>query len=169
MSQYNRPMRVLHWVSAAVILWALAAGFSASLLNLPLALKSGISFINVSLTFIFIPVFILRCIVRLSSTPPSNPHMHYIARRLAAIGHFFLYSLTFLVLVTGVLMMDTNFSVFGLFGVPRFVYSPSFNYRCHEAHVVFSVTLSFCVVGHILAVIFHEFNNDKVIARMALR
>ena len=68
MSQYNRPMRVLHWVSAAVILWALATGFSVSLLNLPLALKSGISFINVSLTFIFIPVFILRCIVRPGQT-----------------------------------------------------------------------------------------------------
>lgn len=50
----------LHWISAVVILWTLFSGFYVAFIDVAMETKNWVGFINVSLSALYIPIFILR-------------------------------------------------------------------------------------------------------------
>lgn len=60
---YTNLHKMLHWLSAMIILWALTGGFYASHASSASPLKDWMSYVNISLTTMYIPVYFSRIYV----------------------------------------------------------------------------------------------------------
>lgn len=165
--RYSRPRALLHWGSALVILWASVSGFANALLQLPAPLSAAVSFINVSLTALLIPFFVLRIGYALAQPGPTHtPRGNAFGRFLAKAGHLALYIATALVLATGVLMMDRPIDLFGLASLPQPLTEPVLIEFFNRSHRLFCIVLALLVAGHIGAVALHHLGGQPVLARM---
>ncbi|MCE4057122.1 cytochrome b [Pseudomonas sp. Au-Pse12] len=163
---YSKPHVLLHWTFAAIIIWATVTGFGNALLDLPTALADGISFINVSLTFMLIPLLGLRILCALDHQEPAHPNRAL--RLLAKVGHLALYVVTGLVLVTGVLMMERPINLFGLLSLYQPLQEPLLTEFFNRVHKYACVALAMLVVGHVAAVAVHHWRGEKLLQRMSL-
>ncbi len=163
---YSKLQVLLHWTFAAIILWATVTGFGNALLTLPTAIAEGLNFINVSLTFLLIPLFGLRILCALDRHPPAQAHR--ILGLLAKAGHLALYVMTGLVLVTGVLMMERPINVFGLMHLPQPLQEPLLTDFFNRVHKYACVALALLVIGHVAAVAVHHWRGEKLLQRMSL-
>lgn len=162
---YSPTAKLLHWVSAAVILWATSSGlFAAAFADE--AVRAWLASLNVSLTTLFVPVFALRVVCRLVAKPPAAPHLSPAMRRSARLGHAALYVLTGIVLASGVLMMRQDIDVFEWVSLPRPLRNAALNRLFGGVHRVASVCLAVLVLGHVLAVVRHERRGTPVLQRM---
>lgn len=110
--KYNITARLLHWLSALVILWTTISGFYLILFNIDESIKHQISELNVSIAVVFIPFFCWRVIYRIKHGIPSYGNL--LSKREARIAramHILLYTLVTVVLISGILMMEKNFTV----------------------------------------------------------
>lgn len=165
--RYSRPRALLHWGSAIVILWATLSGFANALLELPEPLSTSIGFINVSLTGLLIPFFVLRIGYALAHPGPAHaPQGNALGSFLAKAGHLALYIATALVLVTGVLMMGRPIDLFGLASLPQPLTEPVLTGFFNRSHRMVCVVLALLVAGHIGAVALHHLSGQPVLARM---
>lgn len=164
------PLRVwLHWISAAVILWALFSGFYAAYATTSSELKAIIGYINVSLTTLFVPVFTLRIICAfLLASPDDMPASGKVQQQLAKGMHFIIYLVTSVVMVTGILMMERDIPVFEWFTLPRPIKNDVITFRFKLIHISSCVLLSFILCGHIFAVLSHMMKGNKIMSRMSL-
>lgn len=164
---YSKPRRVLHWCFAVVIIWATISGFLNSLLHLPEGVENTIAFINVSLTTLLIPLFLLRVFYMLAHPAPHEPRQgRQLAHLLAQAGHLTLYVVIALVLLTGVLMMDRPINVFGLLFIPQPLSEPLLIEFFNQVHSVSCIALALLVIGHVAAVLVHQLNGHGVLKRM---
>ncbi|UXY50723.1 cytochrome b [Pseudomonas tohonis] len=165
--RYSRPRILLHWGFAFIILWATVSGFTNALVELPSPLPDVIGFINVSLTALLIPFFVLRIGYALAQPGPAHAHRgNALGSFLAKAGHLALYIATALVLATGVLMMDRPIDLFGLASLPQPLNEPSLIEFFNRCHRVFCIALALLVAGHIGAVALHHLTGQPVLARM---
>ncbi len=157
---------LLHWVSALVIIWALVSGFYVSGFTVEPATAQWVGFLNVGLTTLFIPVFLLRWLMRYLKPRPSAVNENPLARRLAHFVHEGIYWLTALVLTSGVLMMDRAIDVFGWFAIAPWLADPFWLRAWLTLHIAANVSLALAVALHVGAVAMHEFAGRRVISRM---
>ena len=59
-ADYSTCQKLLHWVSAVIIVWALLSGSVVAIFAVPASVKAWVFFFNVSLTTLYIPVFVVR-------------------------------------------------------------------------------------------------------------
>jgi cytochrome b561 len=161
--KYSKHMVVLHWISALVICWALVSGFYTGLLPVNPQVKEWVTFVNISMTTLFIPVFVLRLYVRQAHTKPAPVAG---AKRLAALVHGFIYVSVGVVLITGTLMMDHPINVFNLFSIPNLINAPLWLSRFFTVHEAGCALLGLLVAVHVVAVIKHELGGTRVTRRM---
>lgn len=165
--KYSRPRMLLHWCFAAIIVWASLSGFANTLLNLPEAISHGISFINVSLTTLLIPLFGARLYFALAHPVAEEPAQAlHSAALLAKVGHLALYMAIGLVLLSGVLMMERPIDFFGLLVLPQPLHEPLLTAFFNRVHRYACVALTLLVVGHIGAVLIHQWRGHPVLRRM---
>lgn len=164
---YSKLQVVLHWVSAVVILWALLSGFYVSMVEVTPLTKCLVGFVNVSLTAMFIPVFVWR--IYLAATKPKYrlPVNRTLMERLAHLMHLSIYLMTSLVLLTGILMMDRAINIFDLVLMPAPLDDPLWIDRFFTLHVWSCVALLVQVTLHIAAVIKHEICGRRILKKMA--
>ncbi|AJI96148.1 prokaryotic cytochrome b561 family protein [Yersinia ruckeri] len=165
---YSWQQVILHWISAVVIIWATVTGFYVGLFNVSDELKTLTSFINVSLTTLLIPVFIIRLYFYFTSERPEEINTNPFTRLIAHLVHFLLYLNITLVLVTGVLMMERDINVFDIFIIPQPIQDLSITGIFNTVHVFSCATLGTLIVLHIAAVVKHELSGKKVLRRMSL-
>jgi cytochrome b561 len=165
--RYSLPQIWLHWVSAVIIIWATLSGFYIGLLNHDIQLKSWIGSLNVSLTTIYIPLFILRLWFAWHHGRPGDNLLSHKEEKLAAAGHMLLYSNIAFVLITGVMMMDTPIKVFGLFELPHPIDDTSVTGFFKHVHIISCITLGVLVVGHVVAVVKHHLKGKPLLKRMS--
>ncbi|NWE79600.1 cytochrome b [Pseudomonas yamanorum] len=168
-SGYSRQRVLLHWLSAVVILWTLVSGFYIASLPVPAAIKQAVGFFNVSLTTVFIPVFVWRIFLTILHAQPARVRSLSLVQLLATFGHLSIYLMVGVVLFSGVLMMDRPISVFALLEIPQPLSDPVLIARCFAVHIVACVMLLLLVLLHIGAVVVHELCGDRVLRRMLLR
>jgi cytochrome b561 len=163
---YSKLHVLLHWTFATIIIWATISGFSNALFSLPAGLSNAINFINVSLTFVLIPLFALRilCALDRNTTETGNRAL----RLLAKGGHLLLYIATAMTLLTGVLMMERPLNIFGLVQIPQPLQDPTLTHFFNTLHKYSCIAIAVLVVGHISAVIAHHLCGDKILRRMSL-
>ncbi|AZC33357.1 Cytochrome B561 [Pseudomonas chlororaphis subsp. piscium] len=163
---YSRPRRLLHWLFAAVVLWATISGYASALLQPPCSVQQAIAFINVSLTTLLVPLFVLRLfyLVR-HPAPPAPAHQSAGERRLVHAGHGALLVTLGTVLFSGVLMMSRPIDLFGL-QLPQPLQDPAAITFFEEIHHYSCMALALLVAGHIAAVILHQLRGHGVLRRM---
>ena len=164
--KYSRTARILHWISAAVIMWAMISGFGMALLEPGSALRATIAATNVSLTTSLIPIFAFRAWYARVAPRPRALDVPGWQRRAARATHRLLYTVTTAVLLSGPLMMDHEISVFRIVLLPNPLTDPFWNDTFHLVHRYSCMLLALLVGVHVLAVIRHHLKGIKVLRRM---
>ena len=165
--QYDTTAKYLHWISAMIILWATLSGLYIAFFGLETQLLTAILNFNVSITTVFIPLFIWRIYHRVKCTAPqADPKMSALEIKLAHYGHTALYVLVSVVLVSGVLMMGHDVTIFHLFILPQTINDPSSLHFFEAVHLYACRLLAVLVFVHIAALIKHEFMGRRVLKRM---
>jgi cytochrome b561 len=168
-SGYSRQRVLLHWVSAAVIVWTLASGFYVACFDVAAGFKHWVAFFNVSLTTVFIPFFVWRLLIFIVHVLHMGVKDLSLMQRLALIAHAVIYLTVSIVLVTGVLMMDRPINVFGVIEFAQPLSDPDLIAQFFTVHVWACVILCGLIVLHVGAVIVHEIRGHRVLRSMSLR
>lgn len=164
--RYPLMWRILHWVSAVIILWAMGSGFYILLARPPEEIIHQITDFNVSITLLFVPIFIIRLLVCYFYDKPPTPQLVDKQQQLANRIHIVMYWVVSTVLITGVLMMDRKMNVFGLFEVNS-AFSPGIiTERFFILHRCANILLTLLLLGHVLAVIKHQLNGVPILRKM---
>lgn len=164
---YSKLHVLLHWSFATIMIWATLSGFANALYSLSANVSSAIAFINVSLTTLLIPLFVLRILCALDRRNHTDDS-HRGLRLLAKSGHLMLYVVTALTLITGVLMMDRPINIFGLVQLPQPLQDPALTRFFNTQHKYACIAMAVLIVGHVGAVIAHHLCGDKILKRMSL-
>lgn len=164
---YSAQRVVLHWLSAAVILWALASGFYVAGSEVSAEIRQWVGFINVSLTTVFIPFFVWRLVIFVAHARHQGMRTLTFMELLALLAHVLLYLVISVVLVTGVLMMDRPIDVFGVVQFAQPLDDPELISLFVTIHVWACVVLSLLIALHVAAVIVHEACGHRVVRRMS--
>lgn len=165
---YSIGQKLLHWVSAVVIIWSLLSGFYVAVFTVPTSIKEWVGFVNVSLTTLYIPVFVLRIYCSFSHGLDFSVRRS-LQEYMALLVHKAMYLVLAVVLVTGVLMMDRPINVFNLFTLPGFARDAASAEWHTNVHALSCAVLMLMLVLHIGAVVLHEKRGKRVMARMSLR
>lgn len=165
-TKYSLTARILHWISATVIIWATITGFFLATLDADSELRAFLSFLNVSLTTTFMPVFIIRVIYSARSNKPQEIDMPGWQQTAARAAHLSLYLVTGSVLTSGLLMMQHDISLFSLVSLPNPVSNLDWNEAFYRVHRYSCMALFMLVGLHVAAVIRHQRQGRNVLAQM---
>ncbi|RBP51109.1 cytochrome b [Arenicella xantha] len=165
--KFKVTARVLHWVSALIIIWATVTGLYLAFYKVDPNIKHKILDFNVSITFVFIPIFVWRVWHRIrNGAPPYASALSSLEIRAASYMHKLLYVLVAGILVSGVLMMNRDFQVFGLSTIPHIIYDREITAFFSLIHNYLSYSLAACVIVHVLAAVKHEFCGTRILRRI---
>ncbi|MBO9551690.1 cytochrome b/b6 domain-containing protein [Pseudomonas sp.] len=165
-AKYSPAQIALHWLSAAIILWSLCAGTYMSLFDVSQRNRLLFTALNISLTTLFIPFFVVRVWLRLAHL---RKHPAVPGERLARFVHNIIYLATGMVLATGVLMMDRPIVVFEVLTLPAPLSAPDVLEVFHRLHRYSTEALGGLVGLHLLAVIKHELSGHRVLRNMGVQ
>ncbi|MGE7990375.1 cytochrome b [Pseudomonas sp. NPDC089554] len=165
--KYCWQQLLLHWLSAVVILWALASGFAVSLLDVDLATFEQVAQLNAIVGTLFIPVFLLRCYFRIVGPAPRDANGEGWRSVVAHFTHLGLYGLTAVVLLSGILMMHRGIDL-GLFILEPLLKDHFWLHLWFDVHVFSCALLAALVMLHVAAVIKHELSGRRILQRMWL-
>ena len=116
--RFDRLTKVLHWIFAVGILYALAVGYGLHVMR-PGPTRDAFSHLNMSLATVLIVLFPLRLIWRLVRRQPAPPQgLGPPDLRRAQTVQSLLYALILIVLATGFLMVPGGYRLFGVIHVP---------------------------------------------------
>lgn len=161
------PFRIaLHWLSAAVILWATVTGFMAASEPQGSAFRHAIDLINPQVTTVFMPFFAWRLALFLRNDPWRRFTQLSAGKRAAMIGHGLLYLAVTAVLLTGFLMMPAPWHLLGLLPMPSPLQGTGWLSPMHAIHRLCCMALALLVLGHLAAVAAHHWAGDPVLKRM---
>ena len=169
---YVRPVAVLHWACALLILAAFPLGIYMH--DLPLSpeklrLFSYHKWIGIAVLFLAVP----RLLSRVAFATPELPAtMHRWERTTAVVMHVLLYALIFAVPLSGWLMSSaTGFQTwwFGVVPLPDLVSkSKPLGESLKVLHKGLNLLMLGLVVVHVAAALKHQFiDRDDVLSRMA--
>ncbi|WP_455913283.1 cytochrome b [Pseudomonas syringae] len=163
-STYSRTRIFLHWLSAAVILWATFSGFGVALLDESNPFRQWVESFNPQLTSLFIPFFAWR--LWLAVKAPARPSAKNVQARLASAAHKAIYGAVAGVLITGVLMMSQPVMLLALVPLPQLIHSKIALLELHQLHHVLCAVLAGLVALHLAAVVLHQVRGKSVLGRM---
>ncbi|AUH52130.1 cytochrome B [Chromobacterium sp. ATCC 53434] len=158
----------LHWLSAAVILWALCSGFALAAHALPPPLAKAVPPVNVALTTLLLPFWLLRIFYRFRFHMPPPENMPARSWKMARYGHLALYAFGSLSLLSGVLMMERAVSVFGWFTLAPPLPPGLLTHGLARVHFASNVLLALTVMSHVTAVALHHRQGLFILRRMGL-
>lgn len=164
--QYHPVSRILHWISALVILWATFSGFTVAFGNVGEETAEQIGNFNVAITLVFIPFFIMRILAIWRYGKPDTPELSARQQRVAEIAHIAIYVCISVVLVSGVLMMDRPMSVFGLYELQPFLTSQTLTDGFFELHRYSCMVLAVLVTMHLAATLKHHMSGVNLLQKM---
>ena len=161
---YSKTRIFLHWLSAAIILWATFSGFGVAMLDTQDPLRQWVESVNPQLTSLFIPFFAWRLWLALKSRPRLLDRTAQ--ERLASAAHKAIYAAVTGVLITGVLMMSHPVMLMALVPLPQLIHSKVALLQLHELHHMLCALLAGLVALHLAAVVMHQVRGKSVLGRM---
>lgn len=169
--RYGATAQLLHWTIAALIVVQFSLAWSFD--DLPNGTrKLKLIALHKSFGMTILMLAVLRLLWRLWHAPPPPPTgMTPLERRLARATHATLYTLIFVMPVTGWLMSSAkaySVSWFNLFTWPNLIGKSQVAFEVlRTTHDVLSNVLLAIAVLHLLAAIKHHFwDRDDVLVRM---
>ncbi|CAM4300764.1 cytochrome b/b6 domain-containing protein [Pseudoalteromonas byunsanensis] len=167
MTKFDTLAKVLHWLSAIVILWATFSGLFLVAVGGKSEWKLLISEFNVSLTTVFIPIFCVRIIHAARTARPCYQGELSAAQILCVrYVHITMYLLVMLLFISGLLMMRSEFQVFRLITIPPLIEQTQVSQFFSWVHQYVSYLLTALIILHVFAVIIHQRAGKKILQRM---
>ena len=157
----------LHWISAVVILWTLFSGFYVAFIDVAMETKNWVGFINVSLSALYIPIFILRVYFSFFHGFLAYGRKRCAAEYVALVVHKAIYLVLGIVLVTGVLMMDRPINIFNVLLIAQLLTDPTAIEWFTQIHIQACVVLAVLVALHVGAVFKHAMSGRPVLKNMS--
>ncbi len=164
--RYSLIWRSLHWLSAVVILWAIASGFYLALFDVSDATHHWIADTNVATTLVFIPFFTLRMLIAWHSEKPETKNLSPQQQQLAHRGHQLIYLAVICVLISGVLMMERPMPFFGIAEFPALLEKGNLTQFFFWFHRCSNIALTLLVLAHLAAVVKHQLAGVPVLRKM---
>ena len=163
---YSIVQKVLHGLSALTIIWLLMSGFYVGLIMKDSALKIFVGELNVSLSLLLVPLFLLRLCVSFGRGYGALTDEKKLTPWLAFFVHTIMYVLVIIVLISGVLMMERPIIFFNVVTFPQPLISVDLTDFFGRIHTPACVMLAALITLHMAAVIKHQLAGQSVIKRM---
>ncbi|MEA5166608.1 cytochrome b/b6 domain-containing protein [Enterobacter bugandensis] len=166
--RYDRFSRLLHWVVAAVIIYAMCMGYILHALE-GTRWFTFFSVLNMSLGTIATPIMMVRFVWRFFR--PSVPYPATVAGRkkqLVVFIHELFYLTIMVVLVSGFLMLQKDYNLFGLVPVSRPIAIAEVNAFFFQMHRYSCILLGVILLGHVAAVLKYTFSGQREILQRML-
>lgn len=170
-STYAWPARLLHWLMALLLVGLVALGFYLSSLPFSPRRLQLVAWHKWAGVTVFALVLV-RLAWRLTHPPPPLPSgTALLVRRMAALAHWLLYALMFLMPVSGWLMSSAKGVPtvwFGLLRLPDLVArDKALGDALHAVHETLAWSLCGLVALHVAAALKHHFiDRDGLLLRM---
>jgi cytochrome b561 len=168
---YSLTARVLHWITAVLVLSAIPIGVSA--VNASAGpLQDSLYDLHRSLGATILLVLLVRLGYRLTHAPlPLPDDIPEIQRRIARATHWALYALLIVQPLLGWVATSAYgapIRVFGLFVLPPiWPHDEPLSERLFVVHQLIGLTIALLVTAHIGAALYHQFvRKDGVLTRM---
>lgn len=156
-SRYDTLSRAFHWIFAAVILYALCAGYTMHVVH-DKTTWSVLSIVNMSLTSILLLLYPARFIWKfLRKEPDEIDSIPPVQRAVAHAVHALIYAAVAIVLVSGYLMVPQGYSFFWLVKIHTPFAQGARTDFWLEIHRVACAVLGVLVVLHAAAALKHHF------------
>jgi cytochrome b561 len=169
---YDGVQRAFHWIMAAVIFLAIAAGVGATFLEKGSPERAQVFMIHRSLGMTALALVAFRVVYRLiAGAPPHTEPLGRLTNLAAHAGHLALYFLMIALPVTGYLLTAAAgrpVPWFGLFEWPNFApQDKALAASASQAHYWLAWAIGAVLVLHLAAVVWHRYvKRDGVLARM---
>ncbi|CAM3739272.1 cytochrome B [Rouxiella silvae] len=163
--RYDRFSRILHWAVAVIIIYAMFMGYLLHALQ-GTPYFQFFSVLNMTLGTLATPVMIVRFSWRFFR--PSVPYAADVSRmkkNVLVFAHEIFYLAIFVTLISGFLMLQNGYNLFGLFPIPQPVTSLEVNKFFFELHRYACITVGVILLGHVFAVAKHYFSGNRSIIR----
>lgn len=164
---YTLTARVLHWITAILVLFQISAGLLIANFDL-----GPIYNLHKSVGVLILPLMIVRLAWRLTHpVPPPPAYVPKIQRAAATAVHWTLYVLLIVQSLLGWIATSAYpapIPFFGLIEMPRIWWEDrTLSDRLFGAHFWIGIALATLIVGHIGAALYHHFlRKDEVLLRM---
>jgi cytochrome b561 len=168
---YTKTARVLHWITAGLILTMIPLGFVIAN-ELGGNLQDPLYDLHRSIGMTLIPIVMLRLILRWIRPPlPLPADVPALQRRAADVTHAALYMLLLIQPLTGWVATSAYRAplvVFGWFELPPiWPENRMFSEWLFSLHGLIGIAIAGLVIAHIGAALYHHFiRNDRVLMRM---
>ncbi|MGF1870217.1 cytochrome b [Photobacterium indicum] len=167
-THYDILTRVLHWIMATVIIYAMCAGYIMHLvIDSSPHIFNFLSVLNMSLATVGSALFIIRFIwsflrptisgIQPSGIQPSGS----LQTKIAHVAHSLLYILMFTVFVSGFLMLKTGYDLFWLIPIDNLISDPEVNAFFFMMHRVSCAMLALLVAVHASAALHHHYKKKN--------
>lgn len=164
--KYSMLQKLLHGLSALTIIWLLMSGFYVGLISEDFALKIFISELNVSVSLLLVPLFLLRLCVSFGRGYGYLAGERNWAPWLAFFVHTMMYVSVVIVLISGVLMMSKPINFFNIVTFPQPFDRVELTGLFGRIHTPACVILAALITLHVAAVIKHQLSGQSIIKRM---
>ncbi len=168
---YSIPARVLHWLTALLVLITIPAGIAMANIGAG-PLQNFLFDLHRSIGVLLIPVILLRLAYRLYDAPPPLPaDIPAIQQFAASSVHVALYALLIVQPIVGWIgtsAFRAPIAVFWLFELPPiWPENRAFSDQVFQVHRVIAYLIVLLLCAHIGAALFHHFvRRDRVLLRM---
>lgn len=173
--KYSLPMRVMHWLIAAMILSLIAVGWYMEGLDRSVEAKFAVFYpLHKSFGALVLLLVLARVVIKVFSAKPALPdYVEGLARKAAVASHHLMYMLMLAIPLSGYLMSNAGGRAVKMFGLelPTLVEkNKELGGLMHEIHVTIPYVLLALIAVHIGAAIKHHWFDDSkrsFIKRMA--
>lgn len=173
MKKYNLPMRIMHWLSGGLFIFAMILGFL--LANTEILKANFSTYINLHKSFgisVFVLV-ILRIIIRIYSEKPTISASNKLEEYLSTTVHYGLYLCLILIPLTGYICSSfarygNGFNFFNLFQIP-YIFNASKQYSTifYQAHKITNYIALILVGLHLLGTLKHYiFDKENILKKI---
>ncbi|KPP90406.1 MAG: cytochrome b561 CybB [Rhodobacteraceae bacterium HLUCCA08] len=173
MTRHARPVILLHWVTALLIVLALVAG---KFMLEPLAnddpAKLGALRNHAILGLVLLGLMLARVVVRLSTkAPPPASTGHAALDVLSKVVHVALYALVFVMIASGIaLALQAGLRAAVASGDVALLPDSFHDYTPRRVHGLVATLLIATILAHILGAVYHQrVLKDGIMRRMSLR
>jgi len=168
---YTLTARVLHWVTAVIVIGMIPAGIY--MINAQPGPAQDLLFhLHRSFGVLLLPIMIIRLVYRLAHPPPPLPDVvPAIQRSVAHIVHWVLYALLIVQPIVGWVATSAYpapLPFFGLLEMPSiWSKNTALAEKLFMVHRIIGITIAVLAAGHAAAALQHHFiRKDRVLMRM---
>ena len=168
---YTLPARVLHWLTAIIVIAIIPAGIYMAGAS-PGPTTNLIYNLHRSFGFVLLPIMLIRLGYRLMVPPPAlPPDIPPFQQFVAHATHWALYALLIIQPIIGWIATSAYrapVSIFWLFELPPiWPQNRAFSEALFEVHEVLGFAIAALALAHIGAALYHHFiRKDDVLLRM---